>query len=267
MSVIIDNNNITLGSASSTNFSVKLPYPRIIKKVTFKKLILPFTWYPIDSTNNILDFNDGTQQTANIVYASITSWTGASIATAIATAMNLVGGQTYTVSYSAGSNQITISSSASFSLNFASILSTYPNSTIYRILGFNPTNHTGAASYTSDYSCSLMGPNNILLKSTSLTNERIVSSNSIERSTGTNYYYTTKNNDTVMLEDQSVITTVPIQSSIGGLNVYDKHQLDTQYEYQQKIMTTIDFQFVNPWNNQVINNNKGNIIIELDITA
>ena len=131
-------------SGTPSNFIVDINPTRKIEKISLESIQIPFTWYPIDATNNAIRFNDGTQRDVTIpvgVYSS------SNIITAIQTAMNnSPSALTFTVSFDDVNKKITIAETGGptiFLLQF-----NIPNS-LGQILGYGLNNFSGSASYTA----------------------------------------------------------------------------------------------------------------------
>jgi hypothetical protein len=109
---------------------------------------IPNSQYNINSTNNVILFNDGTTNTAQL---PIGAYTASTLATSLASLMSGVGTQTYTVVYNPLTFKLTISAASSFS-----ILAT---SSISPIIGLGPTTLTGT-SLQLPFVVNLFGPSN-----------------------------------------------------------------------------------------------------------
>lgn len=262
--IIIDSNEKHATSTSNSDLKVRFKDMPTVRSVTFKSLTIPFSWYPIDSTNNTLVFNEGAGDlTATI--STPASWTGSDIASAIKTAMDAAGG-TYTVTYNASSQstyKFTISSASNFTLKFAT-----SNNTLYRILGFNNVDtYTGTNSYTGDNVSAITGPDYVLIRSQAL-------------STGTKSGYTaycrsqTFGNDKNITSTIPVFMTVPINVGINELITYTSGDIDKRVNYNttvengvivgNKVFNEIDLQLINPWTGNAFNINGGHWMLELE---
>lgn len=95
----------------------------------------------IDSTNNVLSFNDGTAKTAvlNVGDFSLTEF-----ATEVARAMNAASSLTFTVSINRTTRLMTVSAGSTFELSVTSGSSSNP----YTLMGFTGADKTGANTYT-----------------------------------------------------------------------------------------------------------------------
>lgn len=101
---------------------------------------MPATIYNIDSTNNLITFDDGIPRTATL---SSGQYTASALATQVGTKMTSGGGQTYTCTYDSTAMKFTISAAGAFTLFFNSARSPY------FALGFNFAATSTATSQTS----------------------------------------------------------------------------------------------------------------------
>lgn len=139
--ITIRSNDQVSGSSSSSNFNVQLTgFPSIKEYVKLKEVTIPLTYYNINSTNNWIDFHDGTSSLSAQVTAG--NYTMATLVTAVQAAMNSVSSN-FVVSYSALSYFVSITHTAStVNLLFAS--GTHKTTSMAQILGYTATD-TGAA--------------------------------------------------------------------------------------------------------------------------
>lgn len=100
----------------------------------------------IDSTNNLLNFSEGGPEITATITAGLYSPTD--LATAIQTAMNVVGGLTYSITFNRSTRTITISAGSNFELLASS--GSQVASGPWVIMGYSATDLTGASSYTGD---------------------------------------------------------------------------------------------------------------------
>jgi hypothetical protein len=154
----LDTKDRSSDSTSSTDLII--PLKRTFKDVRKAKLdwvIIPNTVFNINSTNNILSFNENSTNKQ----ATLTSgaYTASSLATHVQTQLNTAssGYNTYAVTYSTTTYKFTISAGNNFSLLFSSALAPY------RELGFEITNTTASTSVTSTNSISLERPTSVFL--------------------------------------------------------------------------------------------------------
>lgn len=132
---------------------------------------VPKSQYLINNNNNKLTFIDSNNIT-HIIQIPIGNYNITELVSQIQTSMNNVGASdTYTVSVNLKTNKITINTTSNFQLIFNGGLEKYNNSerTIYnqnsigKLLGFLPTDLSGANNYTSQNQYDLNGPTYILL--------------------------------------------------------------------------------------------------------
>lgn len=142
--ILIDSRNRTLPTDTSSNFKVKLDTPLTIKRVALSKCMIPNTIYNINSGNNIIGFNDGSNKTATITPGMYTT---SSIKGAIESALNTASGTlTFTYTYNNVTGMVTLSATGSFALRFGSVSANSAASW----LGFGPVDTVSAASHTGD---------------------------------------------------------------------------------------------------------------------
>ncbi len=100
----------------------------------------------VTSNDNLLNFDEGLIESTAEITPSAYSVT--QLATAVQTALNLAGGQTYTVSFDRDTRFITISAASNFDL----LVSSGSNAglSIFTKIGFTGADRTGANSYTGD---------------------------------------------------------------------------------------------------------------------
>jgi hypothetical protein len=132
-------------SGTSSNFVVRINQTSKIEKISLESLQIPFTWYPINATNNAIRFNDGTQRDVTI---PIGVYSSSNITTAIQKAMNdSPSALTFTVSYDDVSKKIIIAETGGptvFLLQF-----NIPNS-LGNIIGYGLNNFSVLDSYIAE---------------------------------------------------------------------------------------------------------------------
>jgi hypothetical protein len=112
----------------------------------------PGKLYTVSAANNKIDFDQGGESELHATVASLTTYTGATLATAIAFALNAVQGVSPTLvcSYSATTGKFTISQ-ATGELNLLWESGTNTLTNIATLCGYSKTgDDTGALTYTSD---------------------------------------------------------------------------------------------------------------------
>lgn len=126
---------------SPTNFNIDVDIIEYAKKLRIRQANIVSSQYDIDSRNNKLYFNDGSERTATIASGRFAFGT---LAQAVEDAMNAVSSG-YQVSFSTISYKMTISHGSSFTLQ----LSNTTNS-IWSNLGFNTSADLVGTSHTGD---------------------------------------------------------------------------------------------------------------------
>lgn len=161
---IINSRNRLNISDSSDNFTYSFNETVTrVKGIEIERIVIPYSFYPINSTNNVLTFNNGVN--------SITITPGSYTATTLINEMNTklavtFAGQSPSVSYSSTNLKLTISKTSAFKVD--SYIDV-PTSTASYILGFHVTSAT-STSVTGDSALDISGPKNILISSNYLTN-------------------------------------------------------------------------------------------------
>jgi len=150
-------------SSTSSNFTFNLN--RSVSRITdiiVRSIQLPFTFYTVNSTNNVLTFNN------NSLSITITpgNYTTATIAIELKSKMDSVFGDSSTnVSFLNSSFKLTITRSTPFSIDAAASV---PASTFAILIGFKTSSVTDTTA-TSDVVINLSGPNYIVIESKFLT--------------------------------------------------------------------------------------------------
>lgn len=101
--------------------------------------------HTIDSTNNIIAFNEGGAEIEAEI--EIGSYTLTEFAEAVEAALNEAGGQTYTVTVNRSTRVLTIAASSNFSLLVDTASSEF---TAFSLMGFTGADRTGANSYAGN---------------------------------------------------------------------------------------------------------------------
>lgn len=147
--LVISSKQRTADSTSSSDFYIQIQdsLREIYRSAEIEFLRLPNTVYTVTSgVNDQLVYTDqaSAQHTVTITEGYYTTTT---LCTEIAAQMQAVatGTNTYSVSHSTLTGLITISAASNFQLNLDNASNTF-----YEVIGFSPTNRTGAASYSSD---------------------------------------------------------------------------------------------------------------------
>jgi len=148
---------------SVTNFTVRSHQLPNIRSFMIKKAIIPYTFFPINSTNNtVIIFKNGDTQdrTATIPPGD---YTLSELKNELQTQLNtLVGTETYIVTDGSTTNKLTITQSASTFIYRGT-------STMNHILGFASTDTANAISHTGVYVYNVSGTDYINVFSSQLT--------------------------------------------------------------------------------------------------
>ena len=155
-------------SESTSSFSVNIQSHQIYPKgLRLNTASIPFTWYPVNSINNKIYFNEDAGATLTAVLTP-GNYTYATLATEIKTRMDAASTatKTYTVTYDATLNKFTIAiSSGLVSFKF---LTNTANSA-YKVLGASLLDTTGALSYAFPNFPQLNSNSQIFIRSNALT--------------------------------------------------------------------------------------------------
>jgi hypothetical protein len=136
---------------SINSFSMGIPVPGHFKAryITLCEAHFPQTWYVFNSTNAYISFIEqsapSTTLVAQIPFGNYNVTDPVTIMSAIMTAMNAVGTQTYTVTYNPNTSTLTISAPANFNLLFSK--TNDPS----QQLGFNNVDTGFGMSFTSNF--------------------------------------------------------------------------------------------------------------------
>lgn len=148
-------------TSSDFTFSFNDKVTRIVD-IYVDSVQIPYSFYAINSNNNVLTFNNG----VNSITITPGNYTATTLSTEIETRMAVVfAGQSPNVTFSNITFKLTISKSAPF------IVDAYddvPASTAATLLGFKESSASGT-SVTGDSAINLAGPNYLLIKSSFLT--------------------------------------------------------------------------------------------------
>ena len=161
--VINSNTRLNPGSSTSSNFTYSLN--RNITRVTdivIKSVQIPFTYYTVNSLNNVLKFN------SNAISITITpgNYTTSSLAVELKTLIDTAFGDATTViTFSSTTFKLNITRGVAFNVDAAA---TVPTSTFAKLIGFTVSSAT-STSVTGDSVINLSGPNYLVLESQFLT--------------------------------------------------------------------------------------------------
>ena len=176
------------------SYKYQVDFDYIYKDIVSIELVsanIPKTEYLINNSNNSLIFSENGGSELEAIIA-IGNYTPATLATAIKTAMETVGSDTYTVTADETlTNKYTITkSSGTLELFFNGGSETYGTSTrikykhnsIGPIIGFKQTDLSGGATYTGQNQFNLQGPSYILLHIHNFDNLYGIHNNSVSKS-------------------------------------------------------------------------------------
>ena len=165
MKFIISSSDRSASSSSSSDFTV--PISIVIPKGTYslEYVLLPNGVYNVNSTNNKIYFNDGSNKTATITSGFYTT---SSLPTAVKTAMDTASGgtQTYTITINPDTQVMTIASTGNTSLKFG----TNTTNSSASILGFSNTDTTASGSNVGNYIVNLNRQNFYKVNINSISN-------------------------------------------------------------------------------------------------
>jgi hypothetical protein len=225
-----------LSNQTSSNFTINDPQFDDVHSFRVEEIVLPVSWYPINSTNNQFIFNPnaGGNVTATItpgVYTTIT------FIAELQTQMNAVsGGPTYVATISSATGKITITQNAGTYTVDRTSSSKY-------ILGLNSSLGTSSAaiSFVSDYVINLSGTNVVVLKSRELTKY------------GGKVY-------TGNQGSSSIVCRIPVLSSFGSTIEFRPYNKYLTYNGERS--SAIDIQLYDQWDN-ILDMNGGDWFMSL----
>jgi hypothetical protein len=222
------------GSSSISDFKVTIERISNVRNVKIQNVIIPLSYYNINSLNNSITFNDGVLRTATL---TLGSYTANQLATMIQTAMNAISTLVFTITYNSITQKFTISSTSNFSLIF-----TIQTSLLPVMLGFNYTTYSGASTYTSVNVASvnkIYSQLNICSGRLSLHNQQVSSSstffgnlicvinNSIYKPGEYLYYSNDDNSQNVMFSNEaSSLDNIDIRIYDGDNNLIEFNGVD-----------------------------------------
>ncbi len=240
----------TGGNSTASDFVINTYFETPILIAKFVDAFIPFSWLPIDVTNNTLIFNEGGPNIQAII-ATPATWSASDIGAAIQTALNANGGQTYTVVFNVATNAYTISAAANFSLRFGDMIAQNQFNTLNRILGFANINTIAAMSVTGGFMAMPWGPEYVYITSNKILEQT--------RDSDTYSKLMVRQGSTTLTNGDSILMTIPVQSGPGTTIFFSKNDdarivrwAGSGYKPQY-----IDFKLLNPWTLQplLIRNN------------
>lgn len=193
-----------------------------IQEIVVDNIQIPFTFYTINSLNNVLKFFiSPTTYTATITPGN---YTLPYLITELQTQINAALGQSPTIIYSQTTMKLTISlpTTAAILLSKAST----PTSTLAPLLGFS-VDSALSLTLVADSCPNISGPDYIFVKSVALTetvhNEMLFVNNNLE----------------------SVLCAVPVNTTFGGiLNYNPDHIMKLSYKFSILTTDTLDFSLI-----------------------
>ena len=188
-----------------------------VHKISVLSVQIPFSYYVINDTNHTIRLHVGAVDiSANVPNGNYTS---ATICTALVSAMSLLAGAPYTVTYSASTMKLTLASAGAFKV----LASGATN--INRVLGFM-VDSASATSNTADSAINLSGFDYIVVKSTILTQ-----------------YVENTNKTANALADITILHTVPVNGGPTDI-IIDSPECPKPIRlgFKQSFQSNIDFQ-------------------------
>lgn len=236
----VDSKDRVNSSGASDNFYVSFPVTQDIKGTA--KLLscnIPISYYPIDSHNNVIDFQENV---GAAVAATITPgvYTPIELATEIKTRMDAASPntRTYTVSYNSNTAKYTIAISAgTFTLLFSSGVNAVNSAN--RALGFPASDIATGASQTSEYVIDISGPKYLLIKSNALY------------ASGTDPQGEQSNTN---VNDGAVLSKINMNGNFGEVITYVDTGVPESYSVDTKTLRRIDF-YITDHNNRRVSLN------------
>jgi hypothetical protein len=231
--------NPTTSNSGNFTYSVNKHITRITALV-LKYVQIPFTFYTINNTNNVLTFNNGTK-TATIPVGNYTAQT---ILATLTTVINTVFADTATtVTYNSATFKLTIARGTPFIVDAVTSITA---STAAPSLGFYVSS-ANSVSVTADSTINIAGPNYININSAFLTKP---ARNLVAFSNGNINYNTT-------------LATIPNNVAPGDFIYFElNRQIDYGYNFEIKTTDIIDITITDEFGN-ILNLNGANLSIQL----
>jgi len=232
---IIDSTNRSSGT--NENFTITLTEPLIrVKKVEVVTVEIPYTFYVVNTNNNIVDFENagGTPLQATLDQGN---YSGTSFAAHLVAKLDaLYAG--WTILYSSNTYKIRFQHTGNFELK--------SSGTASALLGL-----VGDSGVTTDFTApgisNLSGPNYVLIRSDTLTRPM-------------------KNRPLLGVADSDVLYKMTIQTG-PGTTLIEKNVFPNPYVYPvRQTLTTIDFQLQDPDGNLLdLNGQRWSLTLVFDI--
>jgi hypothetical protein len=218
-------------SGTSSNFILKYDLRQFYKceRYYISSLIMPFSYYVVNSNNNVLLFlhpTVGGGSTTITITAG--NYTPSELVTTIQTALDAISAGLWTISYNTKTGKFSFSTGAtSFGFN-----ATSSSSILHNLMGFDQTTYTASTSTkTSTNVADLSGPKYIYLKSNALafkSQHEPISSNS---------------------QLQNIILGIPVEVNAFDTIVYKNYNDSSNPNpYERQFPNIIDIQLVDESN-------------------
>ncbi len=212
------------GSVSSTDYVVGLPFmfpDKTNRRMRLKSVVIPWNYYNVNSTNNSV--------LVNAITVTITpgSYTAATLAVAIAAALNAAGiGFTgFTCTYSTTTFLFTIGSGAAITFHWES-----PLSTLQTIIGF-PSTLNAATTQVGTTAATLGIPNSLYISMKGFTSNIFIAAQTANFAP-INFY-------------------IPLTANTGTLIFYEPDFENQWTEHQDKLSQTVNIRLTDQAGNVI----------------
>lgn len=159
------NSKTRLNPTTETSHNFTFSFNNTITRITeimIERVEIPFSFYIINSSNNVLTFNNGVDS----ITITPGNYTATTLQNEMVTKLLVAfAGQSPTVTFSSSTYKLTIGKTAAFKVD---AVADVPASTASYILGFHVSSAT-ATSITADSALNISGPNYIIITSAYLT--------------------------------------------------------------------------------------------------
>lgn len=234
--LFINSADRTSNSASSSDFEIEFFHRELrFSRFRVRKVVIPKTIYNVDSSNNVVYFNDGSAKTATLTNGSYS--TIDQLATEITSKVTTASGiQTYTYTYDSVTGFLTITSSGTSSFTWSS------NLNLGKMCGYVADTASGT-SHVSTQRVNLENRPWLYLTCKQLADQSISSNQGI---------------------DNSILSVNSISHAYGGVieEVYDLYPHHTLGAYQT--FNRLSFRLVDASGN-VVDLNGSEFFVELDV--
>lgn len=161
-----DSSQRTSGTNNAPVFKMDKRY-RNISSLTVDNVQIPFTYYIINSNNNVLDIDQGGEVNVTITPGN---YTASGLAATIQAAINATALDNFTVTYDTSTYKFTFTDTDVVAFEFLWATGTNAGSTLPEILGFDGTVDSGSATtHTSANATIVTGDGTVLVKSRKIT--------------------------------------------------------------------------------------------------